>query len=414
MPWYIHLALKQMFPTGRRFPFFTLISVVGVALGVGLMVIVMSVMGGAGYEIHRMIVESEGDVQIKAQGGIENYPALLKKIDAVEGVVAATPTASGAVMIEASNRVAYPFIRGLDLATIQKVTELNRYVRIGSLDDLDDDSVILSSQLANSIGASVGDTIDIYSPLLIEKLRKDEVFMPRTVKVVGLLQFGHQQLDSSTVYTTLRLAQDLYGLGTDVHGINVRIKGNGTEDENAEDTVVSRLNAVLPPDVRAFSWRDSFSDFLWILNLEKSTIFVLLLVIVVVAAFAVMSSLLITVIRKTREIGVLGALGARPRQVAACFCLQGLLIGIIGTCIGLAGGFAFLAVRNDIVLGIARMTQREDVLRRFYMFSELPAHTAGSDIVTIVVATIVISTLAGLIPAWRAARLNPVEALRSE
>ena len=159
---------------------------------------------------------------------------------------------------------------------------------------------------------------------------------------------------------------------------------------------------------------DSFSDFLWVLGLEKSMIFFLLLFIVIVAAFSVTSSLLISVVRKTREIGLLGALGARPRHVAACFCAQGLFIGLFGTLLGLGLGFCALYVRNDVVLGLARLTQRQEVLQRFYQFSELPYHVDGHDIALIVVLTIVISTLAGLLPAWRAARLKPVEALRSE
>ena len=409
MPWYLHLAFKQLFPSGRRFPFFTAISVMGVTLGVALLVVVMSVMGGAGFEIHRMIVETEGEVQVRAKGTIDNYRSLVRQIDAVPGIAASTPYATGAVMIEKDNRVAYPFIRGVDLGTVETVVRLDHFVRLGKLDDLDDDSVILSAQLASSIGATVGDSIDIYSPLLIEKLRRDEVFLPRRVKVVGLLEIGHQQLDSSTIYCTLRLAQDLYGLGSDVHGINVRIKPGVNEDDSA-----ASLNKVLPASFRAYSWMDSFSDFLWILDLEKSMIFFLLLFIVVVAAFSVMSSLLISVVRKTREIGVLGALGASSFQVAACFCVQGLFIGILGTTLGLLGGFAALAVRNDVVLGIARLTQRQGVLQRFYQFSSLPSHTAPKDVVLIVTLTIVISTLAGLVPAWRAARLKPVEALRSE
>jgi lipoprotein-releasing system permease protein len=127
-----------------------------------------------------------------------------------------------------------------------------------------------------------------------------------------------------------------------------------------------------------------------------------------------MSSLLISVVRKTREIGLIGALGGKPRHVAACFCAQGLFIGALGTVLGLGCGFISLALRNDIVLGLARLTQREEVLERFYQFRELPAHTSGRDIALIITMTIVISLLAGLVPAWRAARLKPVEALRSE
>jgi len=409
MPWYLYLALKQLFPSGRKFPFFTIISVLGVTLGVWLLVVVTSVMGGFGYEIREMIVQTEGEIQIKARGTISDYRDVVKKVDAVPGVVGATPYAGGYIGVKFQGKPAFPQMRGLDMATIEKVTRLDHYVRVGSLDDLDDDSVILSAGLATQLGAYVGDTVEIYSPLILEKIGEKDIMMPRAMKVVGLLEIGHQQLDSSTLYCTLRTAQDLYGLGGSVHGINVRLKAGLNEDDLA-----ARIDGVLPRDVRAFSWMDSFSDFLWVLGLEKNMITFMLLFIVIVAAFSVMSSLLISVIRKTREIGLIGALGGKPRHVAACFCAQGLFIGVFGTILGLLLGFGSLAIRNDIVLGIARATQREEVLQRFYQFRELPAHTAASDIVLIVVMTIVISLLAGLLPAWRAARLKPVEALRSE
>ena len=409
MPWYLHLAARQLFPTGRRFPFFTIISALGVALGVALLVIVMSVMGGFAYEIRHLIVDTEGEVQVKARGPIADYASVVKRVESAPGVAAATPYASDAVMIKFGDRPAFPMLRGLDLATVEKVTPLDRFLIAGSFQDMDDDSVILSDQIASSIGANVGDTIEVYSPLIIEKLSADSVFLPRQVRIVGILHIGHQQLDSSTVYGTLRLAQDLYGLGSLVHGINVRLAPGVNEDD-----AVARINALLPQDIRAFSWEDSFSEFLWVLNLERGMIFFLLLFIVIVAAFSVTSSLLISVVRKTREIGLLGALGGRPIHVAACFCAQGLFIGILGTAAGLALGFTALAFRNSVVMWVARVTQREEVLRRFYQFSELPSHTSGSTVALIVVLTIVISTLAGLLPAWRAARLKPVEALRNE
>ena len=409
MPWYLHLALRQLFPTGRRFPFFTLISTLGVTLGVALLIIVMGVMGGFAYETKHKIVDTEGDIQIKARGAIADFPAVVKRVESVAGVAAATPYASDTVMIKFGDKAAYPQLRGIDLDSVGQVTPLDRYMIVGSLDDLDDDSIVLSAQLAQSIGANVGDTIEVYSPLTIQRMGEDEVFLPRQVRVVGMLEIGKQQLDSSTVYGTLRLAQDLYGLGSTVHGINVRLKPGVNEDDGA-----ARINAVLPEDIRAFSWEDSFSDFLWVLSLERNMIFFLLLFIVIVAAFSVMSSLLISVVRKTREIGLLGALGGRPVQVAACFCAQGFFIGVLGTAAGLALGFTALAFRNDVVLWITKVTQRQEVMRRFYEFSELPSHTTGSTVALIVVMTIVISTLAGLLPAWKAARLKPVEALRSE
>jgi lipoprotein-releasing system permease protein len=151
-----------------------------------------------------------------------------------------------------------------------------------------------------------------------------------------------------------------------------------------------------------------------VLQLEKNMIFFLLLFIVIVAGFSVASSLLISVVRKTREIGLLGALGGKSRQVAACFCFQGLIIGICGTLLGLGLGFVALTFRNDFVMIVTKITQRDEVLQRFYQFSQLPSHTSAGDILLIVVSSIFISMLAGLLPAWRAARLKPVEALRSE
>ena len=409
MPWYLHLALRQLFPTGRWFPFFTVISALGVALGVTLLVIVMGVMGGCAYDRRHMITDTEGEVQVKARGWIAGYPEVVKRVESVAGVAAATPYAVDHVMIKFGDKAEYPMLRGIDLDSVERVTPLDKYVRVGSLSDLDDDSIILSQQLAAGLGARVGDTIEVYSPLIIEKLGADAVFLPRQVRVVGILEIGHQQLDSSTVYGTLRLAQDLYGLGTTVHGLNVRLEPGVNEDDAA-----ARINAVLPADVRAFSWQDSFSDFLWVLNLERNMIFFLLLFIVIVAAFSVMSSLLISVVRKTREIGLLGALGGRPAHVAACFCAQGLFIGVLGTAAGLALGFTGLAFRNNLVLWVTRVTQREEVMRRYYQFSELPSHLSGATVALIAATAIVISTLAGLLPAWKAARMKPVEALRSE
>lgn len=411
MPWPIYLALKQLFPSGRRFPFFTLISILGVALGVALLVISISVMGGFGHEIRRMIVDTQGEVQVKGHGYIADAAPLHAALARVPGVVATTAYAEGVALIEHDRKPAYPAVQGIDLEHVDAVIPLRRFVRLGSLDRLDDDSVILSSQLARALGARLGSRVELYSPLLLEKMKNDEVMLPRELEVVGIFEVGHQQLDSSVVLVTLRTMQDLYGLGRGVHGINVKI----AEGEDP-DRVARRINEAMPPglDAEARSWIDANQDFLFVLQLEKNMIFFLLTFIIIVAAFSVASSLLIAVVRKTREIGLLGALGGKPRQVAACFCFQGFFIGVAGTAAGLALGFFFLHFRNDMIRVFTQLTGSEEVLARFYQFSRLPAYTAPSDVATIVICSIVISTLAGLLPAWRAARLKPVEALRSE
>ena len=410
MPWYFYLALKQLFPSGRKFPFFTAISVMGVSLGVAVLVIVTSVMGGFGYELRRMIVQTEGEVQVKSrERPIADVDGLLKIVRDTPGVAAATPFVTGPVMVLSGSHPAFPMFRGVDLETVGQVTNLQRFIMGGRLDDLDDDSIIVSAELAGSIGARLGDQIEIYSPLLLQKLKSDEVFLPRQYRIVGFFQIGHQHLDSSTIYGTLRAAQELYGLGGSVHGINVRAQAGLGEEE-----LVSRISPRLPHGIEAWSWMQSWESFLWVLNLEKTINFFLLLFIVIIAAFSVMSSLLISVVRKTREIGLLGALGGRASGVALCFCTQAFIIGVTGTLVGLGLGFGVLAIRNDLVHGIAAALNRQQTLRQFYQFTDLPSHPLPSDILMIVVAAIVISTLAGLLPAWRAARLKPVEALRSE
>jgi lipoprotein-releasing system permease protein len=409
MPWYLYLALKQLFPTGRRFPFFTAISVTGVALGVAVLVVVTSVMTGFEWGIRQMMVDTEGEIQVRSSGLLNDSPAVMRKIRETPGVAAATPFVAGPVMALAGNHPAFPVFHGIDLATIESVANLKRYVRVGSLDELDDDSVVLSVELAKSLGVWLGDSVEIYSLLLVQKLKNDEVLLAPRFRVVGIFQVGHQQLDSSTIYGTLRTAQQLYGLGEAVHGVDVRIQPGTSEDD-----VAARLNTLLPAGMRAATWEETWDDFLWALHLEKRINFFLLLIIVLIAAFSVMSSLLISVVRKTREIGLLGALGARTRDVALCFCAQAFVVGVAGTLLGLALGAALLAVRNEIVHGIARLLNREETLRQLYQFSDLPSHPLPRDIILTVVFAIVISTLGGLLPAWRAARLKPVEALRSE
>jgi lipoprotein-releasing system permease protein len=368
-------------------------------------------MGGFGFELRRMIVQTEGEVQVKSRdpGLIEDVAAVLAKVRATPGVAAATPYVAGPVMVLGRGRPAFPFFRGVELATVSQVADLQRFVRLGNLADLDDDAVILSSEVASQLGAGLGDVIEIYSPLLIEKFKTDEVFLPRQFRVIGFFEIGHQHLDSSTIYGTMRAAQELYGLGRSVHGLNVRIAEGAHEN-----AVAVRLNGVLPRGTEAMPWTMSWESFLWVLKLEKTINFFLLLFIVIIAAFSVMSSLLISVVRKTREIGLLGALGASARGVALCFCAQAFVIGVIGTGVGLALAFVTFLTRDHIVQGIASALGRMDTLRQFYQFTKLPWHTESSDLVTTIVASIVISTFAGLIPAWRAAKLKPVEALRSE
>ena len=409
MSWPLYLALKQLFPTGRRVPFFTFISLAGVALGVTVLIVTLSVMGGFQQQIRRMIVDTAGDVQITASRPMNNAAEVMALARKIPGVVGATPHAEGVVMLLSGNKPAFPAIQGVDLVHVEEVVPLQHYIHQGGLGDLDDDSVILSAALAQTLGVGVGGKVELYTPLMLEKMRQDEVLLPREFRVAGLFEIGHTQLDSSLVICTLRTMQDLYGLGAAVHGVSLRLAPGADPD-----TVADLINRQLPSWQHALAWMDTNRDFLFILQLEKNMLFFLLLFIVIVAGFSVASSLLISVVRKTREIGLIGALGGDARGVAACFCYQGLFIGIVGTTLGTICGFAAVYFRNDAVQAFTRMTQSRAALERFYMFTEIPAHLAATDLLLIVASSVAIALLAAVLPAWRAARLKPSEALRSE
>jgi lipoprotein-releasing system permease protein len=366
-------------------------------------------MGGFGHQIKTMIIDTQGEVQIRGSGPMAATGKLEQAIAAVPGVTAFGPYAQGVVMLEFEHRPAFPAVLGFDIERIRPVIPLERYLTQGSLDDLDDDSVILSSQLAYGLGVRIGDKVSVYSPLMLERMKNNEVLLPREVRVAGFFRIGHQQLDSSTVICSLRLMQDLYGLEQLVHGYNVRLAPGADPDRTA-----AAINAILPPGAQALTWFEANADFQAVLSFERNMIFFLLTFIIIVAAFSITSSLLVTVVRKTREIGLLAAMGGRARDVAACFCVQGLFIGIAGTGAGLALGFLLLHYRNALVQVIAKFTMGQEAFVKFYQFSNLPRYTETKDVVLIIVFSVVASTLAGLIPAWRAARLKPVEALRSE
>lgn len=410
MPWYLYLALKQLFPSGRRIAFFTVAAIGGVMLGVAVLIIVLSVMNGFGDEIRRKILETNGDVDVRPEAGIMyDQDAVMAKIRKMPEVTAVAPYAEGVVMLQAGNRPSFPFIRGFDIEHDQKVVSLGKFLVVGKVDDLDDDSVFVSSELAASMGIRVGQKVDVYSPLLLERLKKEEILLPRELRVAGIFETGWNQIDSNTLICSLRLMQDLYGLQSGVHGVSVRLKPGSDADEFA-----AKLNAMFGGTDRAVSWLESNRDFLFVIQLEKNMMMFIMLFIILVASFAIASSLLTAVVRKTKEIGLLGALGGKPRQVAACFCFQGFFIGVAGTALGIGLAVLALAFRNEVMHTFARLTHSEAALLRFYQFANLPCSYSPHDFAVVTASSIGIATLAGLLPAWRAARLRSVEALRSE
>jgi lipoprotein-releasing system permease protein len=410
MPWYSYHALKQLFPTGRKVSFFSLMSILGVTLGVCVLIIVQSVMNGFGENIRSRIVQTQGDIRIRGAGIIQDWEAQQAAVEAHPMVVGVAPFAEGVIMMQHQQRPLFPAVRGIDPEAEEKVIPMQSFLTMGSFDALDDRGVFLGEGLAYSLQAGPGSMVEVFTPLMLQALKEDEVLLPREFKVLGLFRTGSPAVDGNTVLTTLRVMQELYGLDEGVHGLSVRLK------PGADARVVSaELEAgVLSPGLKAVSWQEANEDFLFVIEQEKLVISFIIIFIILVACFSIAIALMMAVLRKTREIGLLVAMGAPPREVAASFCLQGMVIGVTGTILGIGLALLALHYRAKILSLYASLSGNELNFLGIYDVYQLPVHYLASDFITVTCFALVVSTLAGLVPAIRAARLRPAEALRSE
>tara|TARA_B100001057_G_scaffold206105_1_gene206820 strand:- start:1069 stop:2328 length:1260 start_codon:yes stop_codon:yes gene_type:complete len=410
MPWYLYHALKQLFPTGRLFSFFSLMSIMGVMLGVCVLIIVQSVMNGFGEGIRHRLTQTQGDIRIRSDEVIYDWEDVLETLEKQDNILAAAPFAEGVIMLQHENRPQFPFVRGIDPLVQEEVLPIGKFLTIGNREDFDDECVFLGEGLAYSLKAGPGSVVEVFTPLMLEALKRDEILLPREFKVAGLFRTGSPQVDGNTMITTLRVMQELYGLENGVHGIALKLRPGidayGYSADLGEDVLRSGLQAV--------SWIESNEDFLFVIEQEKRVISFIIIFIILVASFSIAISLMMAVMRKTREIGLLVAMGGRPHQVAFSFCFQGFFIGLVGTIIGILMALVCLNYRSEILSAYADITNTQTNFLGQYDVYDIPVHYLASDFITVTCFALAISTLAGLIPALRAARLKPADALRGE
>lgn len=412
MPWYLYIALKHLFPTGRRITLFSVLSIVGIALGVGVLYIAMSIMNGMQHEIRENLRSSGGDIRIVKSGDfISDWQSDIQKLEKLPQVEAVNPTIEGIVMMVHDGKPAFPVIVGLDVNARKQVIpfEEKDFLKRGSMDDLYDESVFVGAGLARDIGISVGEVLDVYTPLIAEKLKTNDLILPRELTVAGIYETGWGKVDKNTLVVTLRTMQDFYGLGEDVHGMLVRCKHNADVDR-----VAANIEKTLGHEYRALTWLDQNGDFLNILAMEKGMIFIVTVFIILVASFSIVVTLFSFVATKTREIGLLGALGATPTGIAIIFAFQSMVIFSGGTLLGLLFALLILSNLSPILRFGLQLFGAEDAIWRFYEFYTFPVYHSRFDLIAIVVTTFVLAVLAGIIPALRAACMKPSEALRYE
>ncbi len=417
MPWPLYLAFKQIFPTGRKFTLQTLFytfSILGVAMGVFLLVVSQSIMSGFGRMWQDKIVMTGGDLSIYS--GDFNDPLIRdpKKVAAVirqqPGVKGVTAFAGGKGLLQRGNLPSYPDILALDAATASEVIPLKTFLIEGTLDgNLHDQAVILSTGLAQKLGAHLGDKVRFTSPTIIQKVNNGEMPVPRELEVTGIFSTGFPDLDRETMIISLELMQDFYELGGAAHGLSVRLA-----DRDSYLALQKNLKKVLGDRLDVLTWKEKENNLLFVLGMERTMILLLTIPIYIVSGFVIICTQLVVVFSKTREIGLLGALGARPSQLALGYCLQGGAIGLLGAVVGLGGSLSFLAGKDSIVRFIAGLSGNKDILTDFYSFYDLPVHFEPMNIFLMMVSAVTLSTLASVIPAIAAALKKPAEALRSE
>jgi lipoprotein-releasing system permease protein len=436
LPFSYFVALRYLKPKRTFLSLITLISITGVVLGIAVLIVVISVFTGFEREIEAKIIGFDATMMVNANGAgqdsgfIKNWRDLVRTIEGIPGVVAAAPAMQGRVIVESHvgglNYRATPWIRGIEPSLANKVANFQSMIVDGKM-DLDGDTCVVGSDVAVSLQISVGDTITLYSPgnldNIINLLRETQndpnkkenlqkaidLLLPTELTVTGIFSSGRYLYDSDYVLVPLHIGQELYQLGDSVHFIGIK-----TGDPFAVTQVKQRLSTVLKPPLQATTWIDMNKEYLDAIRVERTTMFFVLLFIVVVAAFGIMSTLITTTVQKTRDIGVMKALGAKVSQILWIFLAQGMIIGFFGTLIGLGTGILAIQYRNQLRDFLSVTFHIQLFPAQVYQFAEIPAQIVPRDVAVICCSGFLICTFVALIPAYFAARLDPVKALRFE
>jgi lipoprotein-releasing system permease protein len=428
LPFSLFLALRYLKPKRTFISIITLVSILGVTLGVTVLILVISVMTGFDRELRQKVIDFDAHMLVTTEGVMNDWRDLTVKIRNTPGIVATAPYIQGPVIVEFQNRRLAPMIRGINPAEEEKVIPIRKFIKLGKL-DLEGDSTVIGVDLAQKLGLTVGDKLTVYSPgnlsEILDKLKAldqkkgtekekaiddlREVVLPKELTVTGIFETGQYLHDSEFLLVPVFVGQELYGLGDALHGLTVKTT-------NPDDVAQAKqaIQKYLKPPEYAQTWIEMNRQYFDAVSLERTVMTFLLFFIVIVAAFGIMNTLITVTVQKRREIGIMKAVGASIGQIMGVFLFQGIVVGVFGTITGLGLGMTLIRFRNEFSRWLAGTLHIEIFPRAVYQFSEIPAEVIPSDVVRICIAAFIICSLAALIPAYFAARVDPVTALRYE
>jgi lipoprotein-releasing system permease protein len=384
-------------------------SLLGIALGVATLIIVMSVMNGFRADLLGRILGLNGDLAVYAlSGGLPNFDAAAQKLRAVPGVTRVTPLVEGQVMATSDAGAAGALVRGIRPQDLRSLPLLANRIIQGSLADFGDDGVAVGDRLARRLGVTVGSPITVISP---QGTATAFGTMPRvkTYQVVALFNVGMYEYDNSFIYAPLAAAQLFFRLPDEVSSLEVFV------DDSDRVREERRLIATaLDGQVRIVDWQQANSSLFNAVEIERNVMFLILTLIIVVAAFNIISSMIMMVKDKGRDIAILRTMGASRAMILRIFMLSGASIGILGTIAGFVLGVVFTNNIEAIREGLQRIIGTDLFAAEIYFFTRIPARIDTGEVAAVVAMALALSFLATLYPSWRAARLDPVEALRYE
>lgn len=391
--------------------FISLVSMLGIALGVMALIVVMAVMNGFQHELRARILGVAAHMEISGPAGrLENWPSLARQVAAHPGVLGSAPYVNAQGLLAMAGETRGALIRGVSPAHEPAVTDLAQRMRSGRLEDLEPGAfrILLGSELARALGAFPGDRVTLIAP---QGVVTPAGMLPRmkSFSVAGIFEMGMHEYDAGLALIHIEDAQRLYRLGDAVSGLRLKLA-----DMDRAPWLTRELAMSLEGDYYISDWTMSHETFFRAVQIEKRMMFIILTLIVAVAAFNIVSTLVMAVTDKLADIAILRTLGASPASIMAIFMVQGSLIGVIGTVLGVASGVTLSLNLGALVPWLERALGFDLFPADVYYISELPSRLAWGDVAWVGGVALGLAFLATLYPSARAARVQPAEVLRYE